>query len=70
VNYVSGKLQPRKRGMRDVAIVMAAAALIMIPSYVGRVELDRLKVPISIVAVTSLGLFLVGVFLLTKVLKD
>jgi Ca2+/Na+ antiporter len=69
-SQMSEKLQSRKRGMREVGIVLAAAALVMIPSYIGRIELNRLKIPISIVAVTCFALFLVGVFLLTKGLKD
>lgn len=56
--------------MREVAIVLAAVALVMIPGYIGRIELNRLKIPISIVAVSCFALFLVGVFLLTKVMKD
>jgi len=67
---VSEKAQPRKRGVRDVGIVIVAAALVMIPSFVGRIELNRVKLPISVTAVTALLLFLVGVFLLMKVLKD
>lgn len=67
---VSEKSQPRKRGLRDIGIVIAAAVLVMIPGYVGYIELYRLKIPISIIAVTSFALFLVGVFLLTIVLKD
>jgi len=56
--------------MRDVAIVILAAALVMIPSFVGRIELNRLKIPVSIAAITALALFLVGIFLLTRTLKD
>jgi len=70
VKYVSEKAQTRKRGVRDVGIVIIAAALVMIPSFVGRIELNRVKLPISVTAVTALLLFLVGVFLLMKVLKD
>ena len=68
--YMSEKLPSRKRGMREAGIVIAAAALVMIPSYIGRIELTRLKIPISIVAASCFALFLVGVFLLTKTMKD
>lgn len=67
---MSEELPSRKGGMREVAIVLAAVALVMIPGYIGRIELNRLKIPISIVAVSCFALFLVGVFLLTKVMKD
>ena len=67
---MSEKSGSRKRGMREVGIVLAAAALVMIPSYIGRVELNRFNVPISIVATTCFALFLLGMFLFTKALKD
>ncbi len=60
----------RKRGLRDVALVVVAAALIMSPSYLSRIISHRLSIDFSILAVMSLGLFLVGVFLLLKVLRD
>ena len=68
--YMPEKSPSRKRGMREVGIVIAAAALVMIPSYIGRIELNRLKIPISIVAASCFALFLVGAFLLTKGTKD
>jgi hypothetical protein len=60
----------KKRGFRDVLLVLVAAALIMSPSYLGLVLLHRLKVDISLIAVISLALFLVGVFLLVKIVKE
>lgn len=51
-------------------MVVAAAALIMIPSFAGRIMMSRLKLPISFAAIISLALFVVGVFLLLKVLRD
>jgi ABC-type enterochelin transport system permease subunit len=56
--------------MREVGIVLAAAAFVMIPSYIGRIEVNRFNVPISVVAATCFAVFLLGVFLLTKALKD
>ena len=60
----------KKRGFRDVLLVLVAAALIMSPSYLSLVLLHRLKLDISIVAVMALALFLVGAFLLVKVVKE
>jgi hypothetical protein len=51
-------------------MVIVAAALIMIPSFAGRIAMSRLKLPISFAAIMSLALFVVGVFLLVKVLHD
>jgi hypothetical protein len=62
--------QPRKRGVRDAVIALLAAALIMAPSYLASIMESRLKIDISIVAVMSLAIFLVGVFLLVRLLKD
>lgn len=60
----------KKRGFRDVLLVLVAAALVMSPSYLSLVLLHRLKLDISIVAVMALALFLVGAFLLVKVVKE
>lgn len=60
----------RKRGILDVVLVLVAAALIMTPSYVALVLLHRLNLDISIVALMALAMFLVGVFLLVRVLRD
>jgi hypothetical protein len=60
----------KKRGVRDVVHGIVAAALVMSPSYVGNIALHRLKLEISVVALVSLALFLVGVFLLLKLVED
>ena len=60
----------KKRGFRDVLLVLVAAALIMSPSYLSLVLLHRLKLDISLVAVVALALFLVGAFLLVKVVRE
>jgi ABC-type Mn2+/Zn2+ transport system permease subunit len=56
--------------MRDVGLLIVGAALVMVPSFVGRIASGRLRLPISIAALISLVLFVVGVFVLVKVLKD
>ncbi|MGA8856582.1 MAG: hypothetical protein WB643_05380 [Candidatus Bathyarchaeia archaeon] len=60
----------KKRGFRDALLVLVAAALIMSPSYLSLILLHRLKLDISLVAVMALALFLVGVFLLVKIVKE
>ena len=60
----------KKRGFLDVLLVLVAAALIMSPSYLSLLLLHRLKVDVSIVAVIALALFLVGAFLLVKIVKE
>jgi hypothetical protein len=65
------ELRPgKKRGFREVALILVAAALIMSPSYLSLVALNRFKVDVSIVAVMALVLFLVGAILLVKVVKE
>ena len=62
--------EPRKeRGFLDVLLVLVAAVLIISPSYLSLVLLHRLKLDISLVAVVALALFLVGAFLLVKVVS-
>lgn len=56
--------------MRDVVMLVVVAALIMSPSFLASVLLNRLRLDFSIVALGALALFLVGVFLLLRVLKD
>ncbi len=60
----------RKRGLHDVLLAVVAAVLIMSPSYLSRIVIHRLNIDVSILAGMSLALFLVGVFLLLKVLRD
>ena len=60
----------RKRGLLDFVLILVAAALIMSPSYVSIIVLHRLNLDISIVALMALAMFLVGVFLLLRVLRD
>lgn len=51
-------------------MVIVAAALIMIPSFAGKIAMSRLKLPVSFAAIIALAIFVVGVFLLLKVLHD
>ena len=63
------KLPQRKRGIRDAVVAVLAAALIMSPSYFASITVHRFNVDITVAAVTALALFLVGVFLLFRLLK-
>jgi hypothetical protein len=61
--------ESEKRGIRDVALVLIAAVLIMSPSYLSSIILHRLKLDISVVVLMALAMFLVGVFLVVKVVR-
>jgi len=56
--------------MRDAIVGILSAAMIMSPSYLADILMTRLKIEISVAAIVSLGIFLVGVFLLVRLLKD
>ena len=60
----------KKRGFLDVLLVLVAAALVISPSYLSLVLLHRLKLDISLVAVMALALFLVGAFLLVRLVRE
>lgn len=56
--------------MRDVVVAILAAAMIVTPSYIAYIMTGRFKIEISIAAVFSIIMFLIGVFLLVRLLKD
>jgi len=62
--------QAGKAGVGKVLLVLVAAVLIFSPSFISRMILHRSNLDISVVAVVALVLFLVGVFLLLKVVKE
>ena len=51
-------------------IALVSVVLIMSPSYLADELMSKLKVPVSAAAVFALVLFLVGVFLLIRVLRE
>lgn len=59
----------KQNNMRQVLLVIVAAALMFSPTFIARIVYHRLGADISIVAVMSLALFLVGTFILLKVVK-
>jgi len=62
--------QVGKAGVGKVLLVLVAALLIFSPSFISRIILHRSNLDIAVVAVVALVLFLVGVFLLLKVVKE
>jgi len=65
------ELKPEKRrGFLNVLVIVVAAALIISPSYIGGYLLSRGKLSVTPVALISLAMFLVGAFLIVKMLKD
>jgi hypothetical protein len=60
----------KERGPLNVILILAAAALIVAPSYVGYYLISRVKLSISIVAIVALAMFLVGAFLIVNLLKE
>jgi hypothetical protein len=65
-----GREKRKVRGMRHALIAIVAAALMVTPSYVAYVVLHRLKLDIGVTAVVSLVLFLIGVFLLVRLVAE
>jgi hypothetical protein len=63
-------MSERKRGFTDVVMIVVAAALIISPAYVGGYLLSHGKLSISLVALVSLAMFLVGAFLIVKLLRE
>ena len=64
------KTQSGNRGVRDVILTIVGAALVMSPSYLARIELNQFNFQLPMIAVSSFALFVIGVFLLLKALKD
>jgi len=62
--------QPKKRGPRDVILVILAAGLMILPSYLGSLAVSRFNITVSIAAVVSLLMFVAGAFLLARLLRD
>jgi ABC-type Mn2+/Zn2+ transport system permease subunit len=67
---VNSSAQPKKRGILDAVLALISAALIISPSYVAYELMSRFKVAISTAAILALAIFLVGAFLLVRLLKD
>ena len=62
--------QQPKRGVRHVIMVVIAVALVISPSFMARIVLGHSQIHIAYVALGSLAMFLVGVYLVIALLKD
>jgi uncharacterized membrane protein len=62
--------KPMKRGLVSVVLVVLAAALIISPAYVGGYLQSHGRLGIGSTALLSLAMFLVGAFLLIRILKE
>ena len=60
----------KERGLLKVILILVAAALIVLPSYIGYYLMRHARLSISVVAIISLVLFLVGAYLLVNLLKE
>ena len=56
--------------MRHVIMAVLAAVLVIGPSFVARIILDHSQIHIAYVALGSLAMFLVGVYLIITLLKE
>jgi hypothetical protein len=60
----------KKRGHIDVLLITVAAVLIISPAYVAGYLESRGRFSLSLTAVLSLAMFLVGAFLIVGLLKE
>jgi len=60
----------KQQGIRDALLVVIAAALMFSPTFIARMVYHRLGADISIIALMALVIFLIGTFMLLKVVKD
>jgi len=60
----------KDRGIRNTLLVIVAAALMFTPTFIARTVYHRLGADISVIALMALAIFLVGTFMLLRVVKD
>jgi len=60
----------KDRGIRNTLLVIVAAALMFAPTFIARTVYHRLGADISVIALMALAIFLVGTFMLLRVVKD
>ncbi|HMK82088.1 MAG TPA: hypothetical protein VK503_00060 [Candidatus Bathyarchaeia archaeon] len=56
--------------MRKALLVTVGAILMMGPSFLSKILIERLKLEIGAVAVGALGMFLIGTYLVLKFARD
>jgi hypothetical protein len=62
--------QTKQRGVREALLVVVAAALMFSPTFIARSLYRRIGGDISVIAIMALAIFLVGTFILLKVVKE
>jgi hypothetical protein len=60
----------KERGPLHVILLLAAAALTVLPSYIVYYLMRHAKLSISIAAIVALAMFLVGAYLIINLLKE
>ena len=60
----------KKSNFLKAILIVVAAALVISPSYVGGYLFTRGKLGVTSTALVSLGMFVVGAFLIVKLLKE
>jgi hypothetical protein len=67
---LAGKSAQKERGPLHVILLLAAAALTVLPSYIVYYLMRHAKLSISIAAIVALAMFLVGAYLIINLLKE
>jgi hypothetical protein len=62
--------QLTKPGVRRAILVIIAAVLVMSPAFISRSLINRLSAELPEVAIVALAIFLVGMYLLLKTVRD
>ena len=62
--------QLAKPGVRKAILVIIAAVLIMSPAFISRSLLNRLSMQLPEIAIVALAIFLIGMYLLMKAVRD
>ena len=60
----------KRRGHLAILLITVAAVLIISPAYVAGYLAERGRLSMSIIALLSFAMFLVGAFLIVKLLKE
>ena len=60
----------KDRGIRNTLLVIVAAALMFTPTFIARTVYHRLGADISVIALVALAIFLIGTFILLRVVKN
>jgi len=63
-------VQMKKSGIRESVLVIVAVALMFSPTFIAARLYHRLGAHISILAIMSLAIFLVGTLILLRVVRD